>query len=275
VVSPFLVEIYNGTIAPSHHLPRIGKFLLSRFRGFTFTVELGRSFLGIGGRAGAEPHQRQVMLVGVSARASRLALSVPLEHVRRWNREYAGEAAARELSSVLLLLRPGADATRLASEVKALGFSIADSGAERAGLAVTLLTLLFALVSFAIVTVAAINIAHSFFRQVAERRRELGLYRALGATRADVGRLVLWEAAAIGLCGGLVGVAVARALALATDLLAARLVPDFPFRPESFFVFDAPLLLSAVGCAMVACLLGAAWPAAAAARLEPLEALQS
>ena len=42
--------------------------------------------------------------------------------------------------------------------------------------------------------------------QVTERRRELGLLRAVGATQRDVRMVVLGEAALIGLIGGLLGV---------------------------------------------------------------------
>jgi ABC-type antimicrobial peptide transport system permease subunit len=272
VISPFVVEIYNTTIAPSHGLPKIGLFLVGRLRGFSFNAELGRSFLGVGRSAGT-PRTQAIMLVGVSARAAPLALSVPLEYVRRWNREFAGEAAARELSSVLLELKPGADVTRLTEAVRALGFGVADSGAERVGLALTLLTLLFALVSAAILSVAVINIAHGFFRVVAERRREIGLYRALGASRADVAALILVEAAIVGLGGGGLGVAVARCAGFLADRAAARFVPDFPFKPDSFFSFGPSIVLGALACAVGACLLGAALPARSAARLDPALAL--
>src|SRR5438105_2467162 len=46
LVSRFLVELYNGAFAPAHNLPRISDFLLSNFKGFTFSVELGTSFMG-------------------------------------------------------------------------------------------------------------------------------------------------------------------------------------------------------------------------------------
>jgi ABC-type antimicrobial peptide transport system permease subunit len=123
------------------------------------------------------------------------------------------------------------------------------------------------------VSVAAINIAHSFFRVVAERRREIGVLRAIGAAAADVRRLVLAEAAAIGLCGGAVGIALARLAALLIDAASRRFVPDFPFKPDSYFTFGWPLLAGALGCSILACMAGAWWPARAAAHLEPAEAL--
>jgi hypothetical protein len=274
VVSPFMLEIYNGAIAPSHGLPRIGSFLASRFRGFTFNAELGRSMMPTRALA-ANPRTRRLMLVGISPRGSQLAITVPLGYVQKWNAEFAGPEAARRYSSILLQLRPHADITRLTAAIRSLGYQVADNGAEKAGLALTFLTLLFALVSAAIVAVAAVNIAHSFFRQVAERRREIGVLRAVGASARDIRRLILGEAATIGLCGGVVGLFGARLAALLVDVASRRWVPDFPFKPDSYFDFDLPILAGALGCAVAACVLGAFWPAQAAARLDPSEALAS
>jgi ABC-type antimicrobial peptide transport system permease subunit len=270
VISPFVVELYNGTLAAQTGLPKIGKFLAGQLRGLTFTVELGRSFIGTA-KTGVEPHQRRVMLVGISPHAAQLALTLPFGYVQAWNRQYASGAPA--LSSVVLELKEGADVTRLGAAVRRMGYEIADSGAERAGLLMTLVTLLFTLVSFAMVAVAAINIAHSFYRVVAERRRELGVLRAVGAASSDIRRLVLAEAATIGLSGATVGVGLAQLAAFVVDLASRRWLPDFPFKPDTYFGFNWPLYAGALGCSVLACMAGAYGPARAAARLEPSEAL--
>jgi putative ABC transport system permease protein len=275
VLSPFILELYNGAIAPQHGLPRVGRFLAGRFRGFTFTAELGASFFGMRGTVNAPPVQRRIMLVGIAPRAAQLALTLPLGRVRAWNATYSGPAAAKELSSLVLVLKPGADVARLSAAIRSMGFTLADSGAEKVGLLLTLLTLLFALVSLAIVTVAAVNIAHGFFRQVAERKRELGVMRAVGASGSDIMKLVLGEAALIGLTGGLVGLAVARAGAFALDLASTRFLPDFPFKPDSYFSFGWTIILGAILCSVLACVAGAWLPARAAAKLDPTEALST
>jgi hypothetical protein len=100
VISRFLLELYNTTFAPSHGLPRVGDFLASRFRGFTFTVELGASFIGSRKPARGVPRQRRAMLVGVSDRAIPIGVSFPLGYVRRWNEEYAGTEAGAGYTSV-------------------------------------------------------------------------------------------------------------------------------------------------------------------------------
>ena len=274
IVSRFLVELYNGAFAPSHGLPRINDFLASRFRGFTFTVELGASFMGPQAARGT-PRQRRVMLVGISDRAVPIGVSFPLPYVRRWNAEYAGDAAARGYTSVVVEVADKSAVTRVVAEARAIGLHVVDSGAEQAGLAITLIGLLFAVVSLTIVVVATLNIAHTFYRAVAERKREIGVLRAVGASAGDVERLLLGEAAAIGLVGGALGLDVAALAAFAVDFAARRFVPDFPFKPDSYFRFSPLLCAGVLGFALVACVAGAYLPARRAARLEPADALSA
>jgi hypothetical protein len=69
------------------------------------------------------------------------------------------------------------------------------------------------------------------------------------------------------------GTLLALGLSLAADQVALRLLPDFPFRPGTFFAF--PPWLPALGLLVpaLAAVLGALAPAAAAARIEPARTL--
>jgi putative ABC transport system permease protein len=272
VISRFLVELYNGSFAGSHGLPKINDFIASRFRGFTFTIELGASFLGARAVQGT-PRQRRAMLVGVSDHAVPIGVSVPLGYVKRWNAEYAGAKGGSGYTSVTVEVGDKGAVTSVVAAARELGLGVGDSAAEQAGLAITLMTLLLGLASLAILAVAVINIVHMFYRVVSERRREIGVLRALGASASDVRRILLGEAAAIGLLGGVVGVLFAYLLSRGVDVAVARWVPDFPFKPESFFIFSAALVVGCLGFAVVACLGGALWPARSAARLDPAAAL--
>jgi len=160
--------------------------------------------------------------------------------------------------------------------VASLGFDI-DLGerrmAESVGLAVTLVTLGFTLISLLIVCIAAVNIAHTFFMIIYERRRELGLLRALGASRSDVRTMILGEALLIGLTGGVLGLLVGVGACLASDAILVGVLPDFPFKPESFFAYRWWLFAGAIACAVVFCWLGALLPSRRAARMDPVAAL--
>jgi uncharacterized membrane protein len=274
VLSPFIVELYNSAIAPTHGLPKLGKFVLDRFVGFTFTAELGRSMMGTA-RTNEPPRLRRFMLVGLSARAAPLAVTVPLAYVVEWNRLYSGADAASRPTSLLVELRAdqGNASARLTAFVREAGYAVADTGAEKIGLVVLLLTGLLTLVSIAVLLMAGLTIAQTFFRSVAERRRDIGVMRAVGARPSDIAGWILLEAAAIGGVGGVIGVLVAFVASVGADAIAARALPEFPFRPDSYFAFGASLVALAIVCGIVAAVLGALWPALKAQRLDPVEAL--
>jgi ABC-type antimicrobial peptide transport system permease subunit len=113
----------------------------------------------------------------------------------------------------------------------------------------------------------------AFYASVRERTREIGILRAVGATRSDVAAVVLFEAAATGLAGGVLGVLLARGTAFLLDRLSRTGLPDFPFKPQTFFHFEAWHVALGILVALAAALFGAFLPARAAARLDPAKAL--
>ena len=72
---------------------------------------------------------------------------------------------------------------------------------------------------------------------------------------------------------GLAGLMCAVAAGAAADRLAASRVPDFPFKPDTFFDFSPSLLAVVLVLAVIACVVGALPPAFRAASGDPSEAL--
>ena len=277
VISRHMIEIYNASIAPAHPgLPKIPDFVTSIFRGKTMTMELGRSYIGTTSPlANGVFLQRRLQLVGVSNRAIPLGLTVPLGYVKRWNKRYAGEQQSKRYTSVVMVVDSKEDITPLAAHAKSLGFDLAESEGEKVGLFITLATVLFTLISVIIISIAAINISHTFMMLISERRWEIGVLRAVGATRGHIRLVIMGEAAVVGLVAGLLGVLLSLGAARACDWYSATRIPDFPFKPETYFVFTPGLLSASVGFAVLFSLVGAFIPAHRAARLEPAEALSS
>ena len=274
VISRHMIEIYNGSIASSHpELPKIPDFVTSIFRGKTFTVELGRSYLGGAARQGGQPIHRGFQLVGISDKAIPLGITVPLGYVKRWNKRYAGDREASEYTSAVMVVRSKRDITPIAAYVKGMGLDLAESEGEKVGLFITLATVLFTLISVIIIGIAAINIAHTFMMLITERRWEIGVLRAVGATRAHIRLVVLGEAAVVGLVSGGLGLLLAWLAAYGCDWYSAHRIPDFPFKPETYFGFTPALIAASVGFAVLFCLLGALLPAQRAARMQPASAL--
>jgi putative ABC transport system permease protein len=126
--------------------------------------------------------------------------------------------------------------------------------------------LLYALLAMSIV-ISMFGIANSLFLSIHERTRELGMLRAVGATAAQVRRLIRYESVITSLIGGLLGTAVGIFFAWLTTFAVSDLGVGFSVPVPQLVVF---LLL-----AVVVGLIGAIAPARRAARLDILDAIHS
>jgi ABC-type antimicrobial peptide transport system permease subunit len=203
-----------------------------------------------------------------------IGMTVPIGYVQRWNREYLGDAAAKNYSSIVVTLK---DRDRLAVFAQwlqdKLDLRIEDSLGEKFATVLFVVRLVLVLISLVIIGISAINIAHNFFMQVTERRRELGLLRAIGATKRDVRMVVLGEAALIGLIGGVLGILLGLLLAAGVDFGSAHYLPRFPYKPSTWFHFRWWIWSGGLLCAAGFAVLGGYLPARKASNLEPAQAL--
>jgi ABC-type lipoprotein release transport system permease subunit len=270
VLSRRLLEIYDKTIAPTWGI----RGLPPGFDpvGLELPLTVGLSI--VPGRSEPQVLQVRVRLVALSDRVPLYAMAMPLATVLRLHARY-GRADPGFNQVTLLAARPD-DAPAIAAAVRRMGFSVdasERSAAERVGAVVTITTGALATLALLMSALAALAIARSRAASVAARARDLALLQALGASPGDLRAVVLLEAALLGGGGGLAGVGLARLAGLAGDLAWQRLLPAFPFRPETLFQFPAWLLLAGLGTALGAALLGALAPAAAAARVDPARTL--
>jgi ABC-type antimicrobial peptide transport system permease subunit len=280
LISRKLVEIYNTQFARSRGLPVIGameEFIVQRggLGKMRLHMDLGATMVQAAtGTLRSEPRRIEGVLLGINDKAIPIGITVPLGYVERWNREYLGDEAATTYSSIVVQLEGKSDVGPFAAWVeRELDLRLQDSQGQQFAMVIFVVTLFFLLISFCIVTISAINIAHNFFMQVSERRREIGLVRALGASQADVRGVFLGEAALIGLVSGLLGIVLAVGAGTAVNLVARRFLPDLPFQPTSFFAFEWWILAGGLLFSVLFCLLGGFLPARKAGRMAPAQAL--
>src|SRR5580704_8268041 len=122
--------------------------------------------------------------------------------------------------------------------------------------------------------VASLGIINTLVMAILERRREIGVLKALGASDKDVRQLFFAEAGVMGLVGGVAGVAlgwgIGRLIQLGTNYyLRQQQIP-----PENIWTVPPWLVVSAIAFSLVVSLAAGLYPATRAARLDPVEALR-
>ncbi|MDQ3542091.1 MAG: FtsX-like permease family protein, partial [Chloroflexota bacterium] len=136
-------------------------------------------------------------------------------------------------------------------------------------------TLALGILAFVLVTlvVAGVVISNTFTILVAQRTRDLALYRCVGATASQVRRLVLTEALVIGIAGSLIGIiASILGIELLLRVLSGR--ERFDILPSSVAIGPAVVVLPLIAGILLA--VGAAWsPSREATRVSPLQALRT
>ena len=128
----------------------------------------------------------------------------------------------------------------------------------------TTLTILLASVAAISLLVGGIGVMNIMLVSVTERTSEIGLRKALGARPGDLLRQFLFEAAALSLLGGVLGVAL--------GLAAGQVLPRVS--TIAVTITPAPILV-AVSVATAVGLVFGVYPALRAARLAPIEALRA
>jgi putative ABC transport system permease protein len=118
-------------------------------------------------------------------------------------------------------------------------------------------------------TVAALGVAGAVLAIVMERRREIAVVRALGATRAQISGVIVWEAALIGVVGAGLGMAVGFGI----SVVLIKVVNVQSFGWTILFSWRFPEVVAAALVAMTAAVMAGWIPARHAANTPYMEAL--
>jgi len=143
-----------------------------------------------------------------------------------------------------------------------------DDAVEIIGVVGGMLTILLSSIAAISLVVGGIGIMNIMLVSVTERTREIGLRKAIGATRREILTQFLVEAVLITLLGGLLGVLVGVGLSFLTAIIMANLVEGWSAVIPLDAILWGMMVATSVG------LVFGMYPARRAAKLNPIDALR-
>jgi len=160
--------------------------------------------------------------------------------------------------------------------IKVMGFtafSLLDAS-KSLSLVFTVFDLFLGIFGSLALVVASLGIVNTLVMAILERRREIGILKALGASDRDVRRLFFVEAGAMGSLGGLLGICIGwligHAINFGTNVyLKGRNLPTISVTAVPWWMVAAAIVFS-----IAVSLAAGIYPASRAASLDPVEALR-
>ena len=204
------------------------------------------------------------------------ALSLRATQVNDLRDAVRGGPAKPTFASLTVRAKSPSNVDAIEAAVKKMGFgafSLLDAS-KSLRIFFSVFDLLLGIFGSLALAVATLGIVNTLVMAILERRREIGVLKALGAADSDVKRLFFIEAGVMGLLGGFGGVLfgwlIGRTLTLATNIyLKRQQLPSVEISSVPWW-----LVLGAISFAVLVSLIAGLYPASRAAKLNPVEALR-
>ena len=107
-----------------------------------------------------------------------------------------------------------------------------------------------------------------------ERTQEIGIMRAIGASKRDVQKMFLVEASLIGLLGGVVGIGIGIMSGEIFNWVLNIFARALGGQPVNLFFYPGWFIIFIILLSFTVGLISGIWPARRASRLNPLQALR-
>ncbi|OPZ17995.1 MAG: ABC transporter permease YtrF precursor [candidate division BRC1 bacterium ADurb.BinA364] len=254
VASQVLLDMYNLGYAEANGFPKLSpKAVIGR----EFDLILGESTIPAMG-ASAAPRRARCVIVGLTDDPALMgmAILIPAEYASAYNQEFAA-VRTPAYNALHIKLRDVSDLPKVEAALAEMNMKL-DSRrelVERLGFFLNIILVVAFVFAGLILFVAFGNVVNTFSLILLQRRYEIGLLRAVGATRATIVSIFLGEAGLLGAFSGAIGAALACALAWGVNALCQSALPPISLLPDRHILaFGWPLALFGVAFSTLVCM---------------------
>ena len=186
-------------------------------------------------------------------------------------------AEGKTYQALIVRVAKSKDVAAVEEEVKKQGFgafSLLDAS-RNVRIVFVFLDLFLGIFGSLALVVASLGIVNTLVMAILERRREIGIMKALGASDRDVKQIFFVEACTMGVLGGALGVGlgwlIGRVINFGTNLYLQR---QLEAKPQEFWYVPLWLVVGAMIFSLLVSWFAGIYPASRAAKLDPVQALR-
>lgn len=269
IVPRKLLDIYNFSIATPQGLPLlseetlIGKSLILYPNYSTFFPGMSKKNKEI-----------NLEIVGFSDKTNLIGVSLPLQIVKDLNNTYSNNST-NKYTQIYVETTDPAITSEVASNIEDLGLKTIylQKNLKQIQAKFDYLTIALGIISFIILLTASIAIISTFLATIAERTKEIGLLRALGATKKHIKKLILIEASIIGVIGSFVGLILGSISQVVLNEYAVSKLQSIQSIPDQIIQTNIYIITITLLFGTLLSVLSAYLPAIKASNLSPIKAL--
>lgn len=265
-----LLDLYNMGVAYPQGLPTISEDSLLG-KELTLYPNYSTFFPGMNDLKDTI----KLEIVGFSDKINLLGATLPYEIVEELNNTYAPSDSIKFLE-LFVETNSSEITSQVAQQIEELGFSTQyfQKNIKEIEAKFSYLTISLGIISLIILITATIAIISTFLATIAERTKEIGLFRALGATKSYIKKLILAEAGIIGFFGSTIGIITGILASTLIDHFGLKQLEKTTFTADTLFMITPTLITITIIFGTLLAILSAYFPAQKASKINPIKALK-
>lgn len=268
----------GGVVIPESYLDALGFKDAKAAIGKTLTVHIEKP----GAEFGAAPEGKDFTfkIVAVSKKSATVLhytaeLNISTQDGKTiYDYQTAGANGSGQYYALTVRVKDGFEVQEVKEAIKAKDYSVFSLQDLQQALFQFIDVIKWGVAGFGFLAILAsvFGIINTQYISVLERTQQIGLMKALGARRRDVGRLFRYEAAWVGFLGGVIG----TGLAVSTSLLNPWIAKTLDLEPGTqLLLFNPVTSLVLIASLMLVAVMAGYFPSRKAAKLDPIEALRT